>query len=251
MDNTRDIASPSASFEKQKRGKTDHFITFIHFNITKFSNSERIVSVSRVVEAAMSLRKNPSLGDRIVVELIGDSFPKFEESAHPVCPKTFCCYYDGKKTREILGHILPTCPLRKKINQCQFVSRHLTNSRRRGASPMVGYFHRTMSGEKACTTTTCGSMLEHAHVRCGFGRVWTKSSSETRQKYHSRCLAGNSPRFRTFPSNTTVNWGQQNSLSFQKVSDNQVTGKATFLTYKTVATIIPSFSSLTGLTEAS
>ena len=30
-------------------------ITFIHFNITKFSNSERIVSVSRVVEAAMSL----------------------------------------------------------------------------------------------------------------------------------------------------------------------------------------------------
>ena len=100
MDNTRDIASPSASFEKQKRGKTDHFITFIHFNITKFSNSERIVSVSRVVEAAMSLRKNPSLGDRIVVELIGDSFPKFEKSAHPVCPKTFCCYYDGKKTRE-------------------------------------------------------------------------------------------------------------------------------------------------------
>ena len=69
--------SPSASFEKQK--------------------SERIVSVSRLVEAAMSLRKNPSLGDRIVVELIGDSFPKFEESAHSVCPKTFCCYYDGQK----------------------------------------------------------------------------------------------------------------------------------------------------------
>ena len=29
--------SPSASFEKQKCGKTDHFITFIHFNITKYS----------------------------------------------------------------------------------------------------------------------------------------------------------------------------------------------------------------------
>ena len=72
---------------------------FIYKIITKYSNSERIVSVSRLVEAALSLRKNPSLGDRIVVELIGDSFPKFEESAHSVCPKTFCCYYDGQKTR--------------------------------------------------------------------------------------------------------------------------------------------------------
>ena len=111
---TRGTLSPSASFEKQKRGKTDHFITFIHFNITKFSNSERIVSVSRVVEAAMSLRKNPSLGDRIVVELIGDSFPKFEKSAHPVCPKTFCCYYDGKKTRENFRTFSSDISLEKK-----------------------------------------------------------------------------------------------------------------------------------------
>ena len=188
-------ASLSASFEKQK--------------------SERIVSVSRLVEAAMSLRKNPSLGDRIVVELIGDSFPKFEESAHSVCPKTFCCYYDGKKTREILGHFLPTCPLRKKINQCQFVSRHLTNSRSTWSFLHGWLLPPHHVREEACTTTTCGSMLEHAHVRCGFGRVWTKSSSDIRQKYHSKCLAGNSPRFRTFPSNTTVNWGNKHLSDLQ------------------------------------
>ena len=137
----------------------------------------------------------------------------------------------------------------KKINQCQFVSRHLTNSRSTW-SFLHGWLlpQHHVPEEKHAPLRLAGRC---AHVRCGFGRVWTKSSSETRQKYHSKCLAGNSPRFRTFPSNTTVNRGQQNSLSFQKVSDNQVTGKATFLTYKTVATIIPSFSSLIGLTEAS
>lgn len=75
-----------------------------------------------------------------------------------------------KKTREVSDISLPTFPFNKNIiNQLTNISLYLGHY---GPTlvdvefPLLaGYFHCTISGKKACTITTCGSMDEHAHPK--------------------------------------------------------------------------------------
>ena len=198
-------ASPSASFEEQKGGKTDHFITS-YISILRNSAIQKGSFQPADWGSDVATPKS-SLGDRIIVELIGDSdsFPKFEESADPVCPKTYCWYSDVKNMKS-LGHFLPTFPFEK--TSLTNVSEYLVTSAtvRLPGWWMVQHQYDFRVDGWFSTSTTSGSMDGHAHVGSGsFRESWMKSSSGTRQTYHSKCLAGNSPRFGTFPWNTTAN----------------------------------------------